>query len=121
MTNREVLLAVGYHERKPGIWVKPVAYYCLSYIESTEEFDIWQVENVRESIDRLDHVETYPLTALLPGETFESEIYGIEWSLLHSSELYTGIFVKSGVFMPGSVNYNKLIDSLVYHDESAKE
>jgi hypothetical protein len=22
MTNREVLLAVGYHERKPGIWVK---------------------------------------------------------------------------------------------------
>lgn len=34
MTKREVLMALGYNESKPGFWIKPIGYQCFYYIES---------------------------------------------------------------------------------------
>jgi hypothetical protein len=38
MNRREALLAMGYHESKPGFWNKPIGYQSFSYLESR---NIW--------------------------------------------------------------------------------
>lgn len=39
MTKREALLAMGYRECKPGVWLKPIGYHLFVYKEVS---NIWQ-------------------------------------------------------------------------------
>jgi hypothetical protein len=41
MTIREALLAMGYSERKPGHWMKPLGFQCFSYHEDKNEWANW--------------------------------------------------------------------------------
>ena len=44
LTIRESLLAMGYSERKPGYWLKPIGYQMLTYNEVKNELCSWFVD-----------------------------------------------------------------------------
>lgn len=48
MTIREALLAMGYQERFPQKWLKPIGFQCFSYDETRNEWSNWflDTENV---------------------------------------------------------------------------
>jgi hypothetical protein len=41
LTLREALLSMGYTERKPGHWLKPIGFQCFSYHEGKNEWANW--------------------------------------------------------------------------------
>lgn len=41
MTVREALLSLGYAERKPGMWLKPIGFQCFSFHEETGTWFNW--------------------------------------------------------------------------------
>lgn len=52
VTRREALLAMGYHESKPGFWIKPIGYQCFCYSEAGRKW-----VNVFKSL--LNKIETW--------------------------------------------------------------
>lgn len=38
---RQALLSMGYSERTPGCWLKPIGYQCFSYHEGKNEWTNW--------------------------------------------------------------------------------
>ena len=44
MTIREALISMGYQERKPGHWLKPIGFQCFSYHEGKNEWANWYLD-----------------------------------------------------------------------------
>lgn len=41
MTVRDALLSMGYREREPGKWLKPIGFHCFTYSEERKELANW--------------------------------------------------------------------------------
>lgn len=88
-TIREALLAMGYQERKPGSWLKPVGHHGFTYHEGKNEWAnwfydatgkvaLWETKAFEADtsyhgnyIVQIQHYECYTRTGMAYGPGFE--------------------------------------------------
>jgi len=99
MTIREALLAMGYQERKPGHWLKPIGFQCFSYHEARNAWENWfnaadgsgvalygrkslksDEAKFGPYLDQLKHIECWTRTDIYPdsrGSHFELSAFDL--------------------------------------------
>jgi hypothetical protein len=72
MTRREALLAMGYQEREPGKWLKPVGIHCFSYIERLNRWENWfkDMKGTLQVYEAHEFCESDPLRQLKDWEAW---------------------------------------------------